>query len=73
MGEVCLFPWFSLISFYIVPMCSDPWFVFRNLSPIFTVKSDFIFCSPVTLYAVCRSDSVIIVYKLIAVGFYDLM
>lgn len=72
-GEVCLFPWFSLISFYIIPMCSDPWFVFGNISPVFTEESDFPICSPATLYAVFRSDSEIIACNLIAVGFYDLM
>lgn len=45
----------------------------KYLSSVFTEKSDFIIWSPVTLYAVFRSDSVIIVHKLIAVGFYDLM
>ena len=45
----------------------------KYLPSVFTEKSDLIICSPMTLYAVFRSDSVIVVYKLIAVGFYDLM
>lgn len=74
-GAACFLTWFPLISFYIIPMCCgpDPWFVFGNMSSAFTEMSDLIICSPVTLYSVFRSGSVIIVYKLIAVRFYDLM